>query len=69
MFKLRNAVAFLSFSVLALFSAHGQANIQVRIVSVEVQNSVDCDGFLAGNSDFAFEYEGTRIDSQYGYLP
>lgn len=37
-------------------SVFSQANIKVKVLSVSVGNNVDCDGFLSGNSDFAFEY-------------
>jgi len=36
--------------------ANSQANIKVKVLSVSVLNTVDCDGFLTGDSDFAFEY-------------
>ncbi|TNF00012.1 MAG: hypothetical protein EP322_02175, partial [Bacteroidetes bacterium] len=42
-----------------------QANIQVKVVSVGVTNSVDCDGFLTGDSDFVLEYVAT--DNTLGY--
>lgn len=45
--------------------AYSQANIQVRVVTVQVSNTVDCDGFLTGNSDFVFEYLAT--DNTLGY--
>lgn len=44
----------------AAFQAiNAQANIQVRVISVAVNNNVDCDGFVSGDSDFAFEYAAT----------
>ena len=36
-----------------------QATINVRVISVQVVNSVDCDGFLNGDSDFAWEFLAT----------
>ncbi len=50
------AIALIGFS---------QANIQVKVVSVGVTNSVDCDGFLTGDSDFVLEYVAT--DNTLGY--
>jgi len=47
------AALLISFSCLNAFS---QANIKVRILTISTTGSVDCDGFLSGNSDFAFEY-------------
>lgn len=47
------AALLISFSCLNAFS---QANIKVRILTISTSGSVDCDGFLSGNSDFAFEY-------------
>ncbi len=41
------------------YTSWGQANIQVRVTTVAVANNVDCDGFLTGDSDFAFEYLAT----------
>ncbi len=65
MLKLYKAFALSAICVLFVNLSLGQANIQVRVVSVQVQNSVDCDGFLSGNSDFAFEYAAT--DNTVGY--
>ena len=42
-----------------------QAYIEVRLVSVSVGSNIDCDGFLLGSSDFAFEYEAS--DNTLGY--
>ncbi len=39
--------------------AFGQATINVRVVSVEAVSNVDCDGFLAGESDFVWEFIAT----------
>jgi hypothetical protein len=36
-----------------------QANVQVRVLSVQTLNNVDCDGFLSGDSDFVWEYTAT----------
>jgi len=37
----------------------GQATINVRVISVQVTNNEDCDGFLNGDSDFAWEFIAT----------
>lgn len=49
---------FATFLMLPVFfqTLFGQANIKVKVLTVEVLGNVDCDGFLSGNSDFAFEY-------------
>lgn len=39
--------------------AYGQATINVRVISVEVTSNQDCDGFLTGDSDFAWEFIAT----------
>jgi hypothetical protein len=44
---------------------HTQATIRVRVVSVQVLNNVDCDGFLTGNSDFVWEF--TATDNTLGF--
>lgn len=54
----------LLLSLLLLFSfcsvdSWGQARIQVRVVSASVANTVDCDGFFTGDSDFVLEYIAT----------
>lgn len=36
-----------------------QATINVRVISVQAHNSVDCDGFLTGDSDFVWEFLAT----------
>ena len=51
--KAKLAAFLISFSCLNAFS---QANIKVKVLSVATTGSVDCDGFLSGNSDYAFEY-------------
>jgi gliding motility-associated-like protein len=48
--------SFLSFS---------QATIKVTVTSVQTSSSVDCDGFLLGDSDFVWEY--TATDNTLGY--
>ena len=45
--------------------AFSQATIRVRVVSVQVMNSVDCDGIFLGNSDFVWEF--TATDNTLGY--
>lgn len=45
------------------YAGFSQAIIQVKVVSVQVSNSVDCD--FIGNSDFVFEYIAT--DNTLGY--
>ncbi len=52
-YLLKLAFSLLFFIPLSLFS---QANIKVQVISVSVGNTLDSDGFLSGNSDFAFEY-------------
>ena len=44
---------------------HTQATIRVRVVSVQVLNNVDCDGFFTGNSDFVWEF--TATDNTLGF--
>ena len=51
--------------VLISSSINAQANVQVRLVSVSVGSNIDCDGFLLGSSDYAFEYVAT--DNTLGY--
>ena len=46
-------------------SVSSQAYIEVRLVSVSVGSNIDCDGFLLGSSDYAFEYEAS--DNTLGY--
>jgi len=41
---------------LSFFNAFSQANIKVKVISVATTGSVDCDGFLFGDSDFVLEY-------------
>ncbi len=43
----------------------GQATIRVTVTSVQTSSSVDCDGFLLGDSDFVWEY--TATDNTLGY--
>lgn len=51
--------------IFALNSSYGQgANIQVRVTSVTASQNVDCDGFLAGDSEFAWEFIG--VDNTLG---
>jgi len=38
---------------------YAQANVQVRVTSVEVTQNEDCDGFLSGDSDFVWEFIAT----------
>lgn len=45
--------------------AYGQATINVRVLSVQVNSNVDCDGFLSGDSDFVWEFVAT--DNTLGY--
>lgn len=37
--------------------ANAQINIKVKVSFIKVLSSVDCDGFLDGDSDFLFEYK------------
>jgi hypothetical protein len=66
----KNRLLLVRSLLLALFisagHAFGQATIRVRVVSVQVTNSVDCDGFsipfigyIGGNSDFVWEFTAT----------
>lgn len=53
---------FIIYSLLLLGSwqvAQAQANMQVRVLSIEAVNTEDCDGFPFGNSDFMWEYKVT----------
>ena len=36
-----------------------QVRVQVRVINVAVNNNIDCDGFLSGDSDFVIEYIAT----------
>lgn len=54
-FTLKTKLAFLVFSLFCL-NVFSQANIKVKVLSVAVTGTVDCDGFFGGNSDFVFEY-------------
>ncbi|MFY7944745.1 MAG: hypothetical protein ACOVNZ_09180, partial [Crocinitomicaceae bacterium] len=40
-------------------NAFSQATIRVTVTSVQTSSSVDCDGFLLGDSDFVWEYTAT----------
>ncbi len=42
-----------------------QANIKVRVLSVQTLNSVDCDGFAVCESDFEWEFQAT--DNTLGF--
>lgn len=39
--------------------SYSQATINVRVISVQAINNVDCDGFLSGDSDFVWEFLAT----------
>ncbi|MEJ6617239.1 MAG: gliding motility-associated C-terminal domain-containing protein [Crocinitomicaceae bacterium] len=54
-----------SLLLLSNQNVFGQATINVRVLNVEVTGNVDCDGFLTGNSDFAWEFLAT--DNTLGY--
>ena len=57
-------LAFLAiFSLLGLH-AFSQAVVQVQLVSVQISNNIDCDGWF-NDSDFSFEYGAT--DNTLGY--
>jgi len=51
--------------LLASFLSFSQATIKVTVTSVQTSGSVDCDGFLQGDSDFVWEY--TATDNTLGY--
>ncbi len=66
----KNRIFIVRSLLLALFTSagfvFGQATIRVRVVSVQVTNNVDCDGFtipffgyIGGNSDFVWEFTAT----------
>ncbi|MBL1279143.1 MAG: gliding motility-associated C-terminal domain-containing protein [Fluviicola sp.] len=40
-------------------NSFAQVTVNVRVLSVEVVNSVDCDGFFTGDSDFVWEFLAT----------
>ena len=46
-------------------NSFGQATINVSVLSVEVTQNQDCDGFFTGDSDFAWEFLAT--DNTLGY--
>ena len=54
---------FAIFSFLGLH-AFSQAVVQVQLVSVQISNNIDCDGWF-NDSDFSFEYGAT--DNTLGY--
>ena len=65
---MKQFIVFFSFSCLFLISPNNtsaQATINVRVLSVEVTSNQDCDGFLTGDSDFAWEFLAT--DNTLGY--
>lgn len=43
----------------AVQTAQAQAIVQVRVLSTQILNNVDCDGFLTGDSDFVWEFTAT----------
>jgi gliding motility-associated-like protein len=55
----------IAFACLLSSTIFSQAIIQVTVTSVEVLNNEDCDGWLAGESDFVWEY--TATDNTIGY--
>lgn len=57
--------AFCAFFIINSNTILSQASIEVRLVSVSVGSNIDCDGFLLGSSDYAFEYEAS--DNTLGY--
>ena len=57
-------VLFLSI-LLTSYLSFSQATIKVTTTSVQTSGSVDCDGFLQGDSDFVWEY--TATDNTLGY--
>jgi len=57
--KIRLFCLLLFASVFWQQQAQAQANIKVRVLSIEAVNNVDCDGFLSGDSDFVWEYKAT----------
>lgn len=66
--RTQTRVVWLYFLLLLLVKpavSFGQATINVTVLSVAVTNNVDCDGFLAGDSDFAWEFIAT--DNTLGY--
>lgn len=56
-----------AIGLVLLFSNYsiGQATINIRVLSVEVTQNEDCDGFLTGDSDFVWEFLAT--DNTLGY--
>ena len=39
--------------------SYSQATINVRVISVQTGATIDCDGFLTGDSDFVWEFLAT----------
>ena len=58
------ALAFWPVLFFSTFS-FGQATINVSVLSVEVTQNQDCDGFFTGDSDFVWEFLAT--DNTLGY--
>jgi hypothetical protein len=56
-----------AIGLVLLFSNYsiGQATINIRVLSVEVTQNEDCDGFLTGDSDFVWEFLAS--DNTLGY--
>ncbi len=59
MFQTLNVWALTMLTLLLSDHTSAQATINVRVISVQVLNNVDCDGFLSGDSDFAWEFLAT----------
>lgn len=59
MFQTVSVWALTMLTLLMSGLSFSQATINVRVISVQALNSVDCDGFLTGDSDFAWEFLAT----------
>ncbi len=60
--RLSQTLAVWTLTLLTVLLPDGlsaQATINVRVISVQVLNNVDCDGFLSGDSDFVWEFIAT----------
>lgn len=53
----KSIILFFTFFTFLFIQSYSQLNIKVRVASVSVLSTVDCDGFLDGDSDFLFEFK------------
>ncbi|MFN3916132.1 MAG: T9SS type A sorting domain-containing protein [Flavobacteriales bacterium] len=53
---MKKKLLFTALLTTGLSFAQAQYSVQVKVVSVETLNNVDCDGWPLGDSDFVFEF-------------